>query len=139
MKESIQQEYQFRIPAQTQTKVFSVKYCMNESCFIFWTTAKVSLVASVSRVILFEVIKSKHTGTQRHTTYTKENRKSYALLVLFYFIIFLDVSLFDACLCFIHTIFPHFTLYYYVNGAQLRCIAFPFSRNLVPSCLTGMH
>lgn len=97
---------------------------MNESCFSFGIEPK---YLSFSRCVC-ESSSLKLSKANTHTTY-KRNRKSYALLVLFYFIIFLDVP---QCPCLIRTHIHIFLIshYYYVNGAQLRCIAFRFSRNL---------
>lgn len=82
-----------------QTKVFFVKYCIYEwILFYFWNRAKVSLVLSVCVwVVLFEVIKSKHT----HTPPTKETENP--MLCLFYFILLFFWMCFNVLVWYEHT------------------------------------
>lgn len=131
-KTAIQEEYQFstknswKVYRDTQTKVLFVKYCMNESCFILENSQSISPALCVSRPLLWSYQK------QTYTPPTKETENP--MLCLFYFILLFfgcaSMSLFDACALACTTLISH---YYYVNGAQLRCIAFRFSRNPHPS------
>lgn len=97
---------------RNRQKYFSLKRIL----FYFWKTAKVSLGVCVC-VALFEVIKRKYTPPLH-----KRNQKSYAFLVLFYFIIFLDV-LQCPCLMLTHTFFSfHIILLCEWRSVTLHCI-----------------